>query len=255
MIGGIKKIAGVTLLEVLLVLIIMAAILYFSIAQYQVFRHDEDVAVVQANVDKLFDAMTKYYLANCNDSKKATKIFSTYNSSQIYVVDISTLMTNKYLSAPGSTMPISSIVNSTGTGQGYILQFNQFQNSGTPKLPQRTTYAASGTSLGSIVIWQIQVSVEMSDPTNAAVYQGLLGADCVSDMQNGSVLPCEKAGSKGKYLVWERNPSFSTSRSPSTYWPSKPNVKQFYQMYHTDPISYLMTGTSDTQYYACGGGG
>lgn len=259
--NGKKKshIEGVTIFEIMLVLVIMAGILYFSISQYLLFRRDADIRIVQSNVDMLYDSMVKYFYANCDDPT-VDRVLYSYYPQQYYPLRLNTLINSQYLILPpNQLMPFSPIVNVKGKDQGYMLQFNQFVNKTPPPvLPQRTIQVSpDGTTVnaGSIILWQIQVAVELQDKTNAKLYKNLLGADCLSNASGNYVIPCEDAPANAdQYAVWMRLPGLGSSEANSSYWQTKPLLRQFNQMYGTDPILSLTYETSltQTQYYRCG---
>lgn len=248
-----RHVAGVTIFETLLVLAVMGAILVFSIQQYLLYKRDADIRIVQANVDLLFYAMEKQFRTNCN---YPGTIFAKYYDNQYLTDSLFDLTHYKYLILKNNTLPPSPIVNADGQDQGYRMQFNQIQNKdGT--LPQRTIQTANGkVNTGSIVLWQIQVSVELKDQDNAKLYKNLLGADCLSTVSGYYVLPCDQAPTDAnQFAVWMRLPSYASSEANAAYWQMKPNVKQFSQMYSTNPILSLTNGTlTSSQYYTCGGG-
>src|SRR5678815_4964824 len=61
-----RKHAGMTLVEIMLVITIASAIVYMSINQYLSYRYNADVTQVQANVNMLFQSMSSFYKANCS---------------------------------------------------------------------------------------------------------------------------------------------------------------------------------------------
>ena len=250
-----SHVAGLTLLETLLVLAIMAAIVVFSLNQYTSYRRQADVATVQSNVDLLFSGMVAYFRANCRNP--SSPLYSAYNK-QYVVVKLSDLIASKYVNVANNIMPFSNLVDNSGEDQGYFLQFNQVQIKSA--LPQRTVELSSDNSevsIGSIIVWQIEVGARLRDTTNANATQFLLNADCLADAKGGFLESCVMASSTAKqYAVWNRLPSYaSTAEAPSPFWVSMPVVRQFSQMYDTYPILDLTDGTqTPTQYYRCGGG-
>lgn len=259
---SIKKkshIKGVTILEVILVLVIMGGILFLSISQYMAFQRDADVIRVQTNVDLIYNAMVKYFRANCNIPNSP---FTGYYNAQSLTIPMSFLIIGKYLVIENNIIPSSPIANVSRGNNAYLLQFNQIQTPTPPfYLPERTIKTGSQTapkttSLGAIELWQIQVAVELSDKANATLYKNLLGADCLSNRVAGTIVtPCDQApANANQYAVWSRLPSFASSQANSNYWESKPILRQFSQMYSTSPILSLTNNTATgSQYYTCGG--
>ncbi len=146
---------------------------------------------------------------------------------------------------------MSPLIDYSTAAQGYILQFNQVQ----PLLSRTVGLSPPNTAptapVGQIILWQAQVAVLLKDSSNAALYQQLLVADCLSQTTGAIVDPCSgtSAPSTQAFAVWERQPSSVMS----DYWSTIPNVKIFTQMYTTDPILVLTNGfQTNTQYYVCG---
>lgn len=256
-----RKQQGVTLIEVILVLMISTAILYLSIQQYLSYRQDADIARVRYNVDMLFNALTNYFRANCKNSSSP---FYNYYFGRSFAVDMATLTNNGYLTTP---IPDNPLVDNTAAGGGYVMQFNQYQlSTGTnPPLPSRTIFMSSASGAGAgrtvdvgyILVWQAQVAVKLINPSLAESYKGAMGANCISSGSTGwggyIVMPCDLAKGATDYLVWSRSPSYSSSTANSPYWLSLPLVKEFSQMYSTDPILILTDQTqTGSQFYRCG---
>lgn len=229
------KSSGITLLELLLVLVIIASIILFSLRQYQPFELDAEVQRVRANVDYLFQAGAGYYQANCmhNLDSKQTAI----------PIPVKTLQDENFLT---SNLIPSSLID----GETYLVQLNKVQNN-----PDRMVKLSKTTEVpvGEIIIWRIQVAAKLNDADKAETYKNLLGADCLSNANGMTVTPCDTSGGTGNYVVWERLPSFATTGSQSDYWVSNPLLKQFNQMYSTYPILSLTNEfKTGTQNYLCG---
>lgn len=245
-----QKQTGITLLEILLVLVILTAILFLSMQQYLIFRRDADVRHLQANVDTLFYAMGQYFRAHCKNDP-----FNTQASNPYQVVPLSTLITEGYLTLPNNanTMPLNPLVDDS-TGDGYVLQLTQ------QPLTQRTVIMsdtpASRQSVGSINTWQIEVAVKLAvDQEALPAYQNVMAATCLSNNTRGYIQPCRENPdpSNAAYLLFERAPSFANLGYRSSYWLSLPTVKQFTQMYTTYPITVLTNNAlTNQQYYVCG---
>lgn len=257
-----KNQRGVSLVEALLVLIIGASILFFSLRQYEVFRRDADVQQVQANVDMLFLAMTQFYRANCygqvNPATGALtpgRLNPAHSSSPLpgpVHIDINAdLVGGGYLS-DDVPFPISPLVDNSADPNdkfsGYVVQFNSAQS----------TRTMNGT-IGTVVIWKPQVAVKIKDPDLTSQYLYLLGGNCLSSASGNIVTPCPTSGSTtGTDVVWERMPSLASSEANSTLWPLRAVLNQFTQMYTTHSTAYLLTRggltpANQTQYYLCGG--
>ncbi|WP_148340170.1 type IV pilin protein [Aquicella siphonis] len=260
--------SGATLLEVMLVIVIGAAILYMSIQQYLTYRRDADALQVQANVDTIFQAMSSYYRMNCYGTTDGSyqMVAGTLNQAisppNPLPISISTdLIDNGFLTTP---MPRNPIVKPTGAGtNGYVAQFNRFDppqdrqtcmagtNATTPLPPNCT----DPRGVGKIITWKAQVAVQLNNPTptEAKLYLNLLAGDCLSTMSGSTVVPCSTSGNTGTFVVWEKLPSSGNAKFVSDYWVTMPTVSQFTQMYTTAPILNLTDGSSlPYQYYLCG---
>ena len=130
----VQRISGMTLLEVMLVLAIMASFVLFAINQYQQFRLEASFIDIKKNVDVLFQAMGRFYQGNCRNlsdysiasakgvvptitpgalapSPKGPLDYSTSNLT--YPMDITTqLMTPHYL--PNNWPTVIPEVDTTG---------------------------------------------------------------------------------------------------------------------------------------------
>lgn len=260
-----KRYAGVTLLEVMLVLIIGASMIYFSLMQYQSYRHDADAVQVQANVNAVFQAMSGYYRQNCDRDPSSNVSghtgYGTLNplrtgfTSPLVMNVQSDLRDTGFLT---TKFPLNPLVNNSGGSDGYLAQFNL----GTPTQRQicdtGPAACSSPINIGQITTWIAQVAVQINNPANdpnrALAYLKLLGGDCLSTASAGQVTPCV-AGSvgTGNYVVWSRLPSNSNTGAQSDYWILMPTVNQFKQMYTTYPILNLTNGSATSnQYYLCG---
>lgn len=260
---------GVSLLEVMLVLVIGASILYLSMQQYYSYRRDAEVVRLRSNVDLLFQAMAKYFQANCNCRPSAGTNCSAYPFTMYRTpipVTLAMLINGGFLnlSNTGGSLPLNALVDSTGPNQGYIMQFNQLQTTTVPPAPltlnlpyREAVMSAGGTKpTGYNMVWQIQISVLLLQPSTAKQYQNLLNADCLSESTGQIVTPCltAPANPTAPFLVFQGLPSSPNSAAArSTYWQTMPTVKLFRQMYEVDPILVLTNGNQTTsQYYVCG---
>lgn len=275
-----KRNAGVTLLELSLVLAIAGSITLFAIRSYQVFRLDEDVHQLQFNVDTIFNAMAQYYEVNCRGTIDATgkQVPGALNPDNnpptpYFPIDIS----NDLRNGPGGAYltinyPVDALVDTKGPGtMGYIAQFNYFtqnklvctETNGTPVLSGYDTNCKTTGQMATIVEWQAQVAVKLKDAQTANTFLKLLGATCVSDVAAGqTVTPCNQNPKAGSYVVWEREP-MSSPETTSGFETFTPYLEQFKQMYTTYPILYLLNqnpqgtitpfnGVEQKQYLLCG---
>lgn len=237
---------GVTLLEVILALSISAMIVLMGFRMYMVYRKQVDVDAVKYNVDVLFQAMTRYFQANCDKPQFTSPL------QPILSVSAVTLRNQGYLT---QNLLQDGLLDYGPASLGqYITQFNQVRVGGT--LPQRMiNISPSGSrTMGSIIMWRIQVSVNLADQTSVDAMLGPLGGDCINGAGSSYVFPCATPGGGApRFIAWERLPSLSSSQYNSSMWQIMPTVKQFRQMYTTRPILILLQpGGASGQYYVCG---
>lgn len=277
-----KRQIGVTLLETMLVLAIISALLVLSVKMYRQYQTQLYVEQLQANVDSLFAAMAIYYQTNCFGRYNSSGAISTWgklnpsasnptppSTSSPKVVSIATdLIATGYLN---NWQPLNPIVNNADNGeQGYFVQFNPIiqtvhdinactNMSTTPctVTTQAINYAPND-EIESLT-WEIQVSVELNDPTTAQTYSQLLGATCISTLNGSTIDRCEKPPSaQNGYLVWERMPSKAVPNNSTLNWTFMPIEKQNLLQYTHDAMYELIPSTTDTngnalRYYLCGG--
>lgn len=262
--------SGVTLVEILLVLGIGAAIVVMGIRQYQSMKYDADIQQAIANVDKLFQSGALYYMSNCKRQwdPAAGPIAGTgtldpaNNPLNPFSVTVSDLTTAGYFD---DLLSFTPIVNNSSAEPGYVVQFNMLE----PPNDREMTVSGQATParLGEIIHYTVQVSILLRDPVQARLYRNSLGADCLSSLTNHGggeayVIPCKQvtvpptfsAGEK-IYAVFERLPSFAVPRSQSGFWVSMPDIKLFNQLYETNDPNYLSKidpGNYPQQYYLCG---
>lgn len=253
-----RQVMGIGLLEALLALAVGLTIFVLSLRQYYSYRVSADMLGVQSNVDTLFLAAAGYYQANCPKGKLLDPSVAT---GPVKAINITTDLINAgYLA---SSFPIANpLVDSTGPGKGYVVQFNQYTS---PRMQQVCSNPPTCTltipqQIGTIVIWKIQVAVLMKNTSAAQLAndQNYLAADCLSQVSGSPATSALcSANQKGNYLVFERLPSFSTSNpnAQSSLWLSSPRLQQYNQMYTTNPITDLtnQSHTPEYQYYYCSG--
>ncbi len=254
MIKTMKLQAGMGIYELLFVIVIASGIVFYSVRYYQSYRMDADVAQVKYNVNMLFDALYKYYLANCSlNNHPDTPDLSGSSPPSNVAVTMDDLISKGYLTA---SFPKSPIIDNTTPENSYIMQFNLI-----PITNRTIKLSPTGTAnIGNIILWQAQVSVLLKNSQTAQQYQQLLQADCLSTQTTAGksviVTPCSGAApSSPYYAVFERQPSLASTYVNSTYWTTMPIVKQFTQMYTTYPILLLTNSGSPqaaSQYYVCG---
>jgi hypothetical protein len=251
-----RKMAGVALVEVILVLVIASGIILLSIRLFAPIKRDGDIAQIKFNVDSIFSAAAEYYQANCRmqrDSLGApTGTFGTLDPKNSpaspFPVTVTALNTSGFLNV---ILPMNGLINNTTANGGYIVQFNQ---------AAPTDQLVAGNKMGKIYIWTIQVAVPIRSTTPLAIVQ-MLGADCAKNAAGGFVSSCSVASAVSTaqtvYAVWERLPSFAAPNVEAETWMGNDQVKAFTQLYTNNNIQNGQPGPPNTitnyQNYLCGG--
>lgn len=250
-----NKILGVTILEILLVLVIGAVILTLATQQYLSYKRDADIAMVKNNKDILFLAMYRYFMANC---AKEGGAFNPKNNtiSNTVVVPVSTLKSEGYLQSPLTYSPLVDYetTESSDPSDAYIVQFNLIY-----PYPERIykTIGQDGlvvdAPIGNIVLWKAQVAVPLLNVDDADVMQQLLGSTCLSTATSQGVLPCsDETTTSGNYAVWDQLPSTGAHSILSS---TIAGVRQFKLMYTTHPELVLVESPDlrREQFFICNG--
>lgn len=250
---------GVTLLEVMLALAIGSSIVMLGVKHYKTVKVDSDTHQLVYNVDQIFQAAAEYYQANCRRQVSPTTgaVVGTAGTldpdytpapTNPYSVTVASLISEGYLTA---ALPLNPLVNNAGTNGGYFVQFNRVSPDADRTV---TAYTGDTVKLGRIIVWRIQVAVELRNAATAETFRQMLGADCLSGPGSNGIEPCS-SGVPGNYAVWERLPSLAVPNSNSNYWMTNAAVKQFNQLYQTLPMLYL-AGLPESSYpqqnYLCG---
>jgi type II secretory pathway pseudopilin PulG len=274
-----KTEVGITLIEIMLVLVIAASLLYMGMQQYYSYKRDADVYQVRANVNAIFHGAAKFYRAQCYGSidPNTRKLISgtgllnlsaTPPPTNPYILNIATdLIATGYL--PPNTIVLSPLVDSSVGTDGYVVQFNEYTQpvnacqTGTGAWgPTPAMGCTTNARVGTLVIWKTQIAVQLQDATTAAQYLALLDGDCLSSLESSTtgttaVTPCANNPVPGNFVVWERLPSASniTLESISPTWISVPTAQRFTSMYQTADTTYLMSvsHSPEVQYFYCGG--
>lgn len=256
-----KQTNGITLIEMLLVMVIAMSFIVLAIRQYQIWRHDADIRQLQYNVSTLFQAMNGFYKANCAPAEG--KLNPNQEASPPVVVNVADDLQD-YMTAP---LPVSPLVNNADNN-GYILQFNQYTQDRNACVEPNGKDCDKEQKIGEVVVWMSQVAVKLApsisnNATAAQAYLHLLNGDCLSKMDGNKVEPCPSEGGLAPiigpgeaYVVWQRAPSFTTSENKSSYWVTNPTLNQFTQQYRTYSDAYILNTKGSTptkkQYFYCG---
>jgi Tfp pilus assembly protein PilE len=248
----IRNLVGVTLLESMLALAIVASIVLFGIKNYQQYKLQQEVQQIEYNVDMIFQAMKNFYYVNCPQ----TKLLDPANSpANPYPVDIqNTLGNGGYLSLTQWKPAVPLLVSSFGYS-GYSAQLVQV-TAGRGEtgcayfaaVPGSFSCSAYPNSVSNnVILWFAQVIVQFSNPANTLLYKGLVGADCaISSLPlTGDCGAVNVTTGKPAYLVWQRLPSFASPEMSSDLWMMMPYAKEFNLQYTVDPLS-------GAQNYLCG---
>lgn len=261
---------GASLIEILLVFVIVMSLVILGLRQYQIFKTDQDLLQLQANVDALFEASSNFYHMLCYGTTDPSTfqltpgiLHPTANPPSMVSIDINNNLSKNGLLA--ITLPFNPLVDSNGPANGYVVQFNQAP--AQARMQCTTGTSASGCStppsqIGVISTWRIQVAVLLKHPELGAQYQQMMGAQCLSSLIPGQVpfVSTCQAQKPGSYLVWERMPAERSFEQRSGLWSFMPVVSLFTQQYNTYPINYLLNTAgsiqastpAQTQYFLCG---
>lgn len=194
-----KKQAGVSLLEIMLVLAIGGSLLVLGFRQYQVYKMDSDLRRVLYNVDELAVAASLYYYANCGDQRDPSSgimpgrlsprhapppnvNFSLNINSDL--VSLGYLKANAILQNP--------LVNNTAPGGGYSVQLNQMSSIRTVTTCSTPGCTPQPVQIGTAIDWKIQIGVTFNNATVASMAQAYLQASCLStkNINTNSVVTC-----------------------------------------------------------------
>jgi type II secretory pathway pseudopilin PulG len=235
---------GMTIFEILLVLVIAGAILLLGMRQYQVFKMGADAEELKDIVNNIAVAAANYYRANCDYSLKATSPFWQEDPPQTghYI----TIDIKNDLEAGGFLRPqkFNALVYKTSTDpyEGFTVRFNPYVT------PVQTCTQSSGgvcqnkVSTGFAINWLIWVTVCLKNPTQGTFLKSATDAlDLTASCDTGSRL----------FFSFIPTQVLLPQSSNALIAPVQ---QQFKQMYTTDNQSYLLstTGAADTQYYYCG---
>lgn len=271
--------AGVTLVQMMMVLIFAGSILYFSVKQYQSWQLDANVQQVKSNIDQISLAAAQFVVANCN----ANGILDPANySGSSYSINVeNNLIKGGYLT---QTIPLNPIVNNsgpTGSYNGYTVQLNKVSVPRAQCTAGTTTSCTTTTTIGTVVLWSLQVGIKLTNPAMSSQLQSLLAANCVTSVTRfDTLVDCSSAASfsstcqayrntppippaayaaaqaaadamgcpsgtgaanYNNYLAVQRTSASPTTNadSQSPMWVSNPAVQQFKQMYNTYPMTNL----------------
>lgn len=242
-----RKHEGVSLLELLLVFVISIALLIVGIRLYRFFEQQNMIDKAQYNADQLFQAVTKYYQANCRNNlsiainPKVLNIvtdlqnngfLSEWNPPANTVVDISTFSVQLQYNNRPARIPAGMLYKTWTTTPPFTVTFS--------------------SSVGTVYIWTIHIAVKLQTGLNPAVYVARLNATCSA---NTPATACSTNPVPGPFIIWEKLPSFSSPHTKSNAWLSKARINSFNNLYYTDDMYQAYSsafGGSTTNNYLCG---
>lgn len=260
-----KKTQGVTLIEMLLVMLLASTIIFFGINTIQRYRAEQEFNQIKFNIEVLFQALRQYYQANCG--KQGGPLDPVTNPKVIdqpFLIDLRSHLQG-YLATnwPNYNAQVDDQDKKLYKGYGAQLNPKVRDNARSIRtcikdssgLPVCSFTSLENNNVKSL-IWQFQAVVKINDPDNAQRYRAMAGADCVVDsVPDDAPVNCTTdASTTGQYLVWQRAPSYAPMSIGSELWITTPRVKQFNLQYTHDPMYDLSNPDSSTvKYYLCGG--
>lgn len=180
--------AGFGLLELMLVMVISAAILLLGLRQYGVYQQYTWMDAMKQSASALLDSAGDYYKEHCITDLTSDAQYT--DATQAFTV----VPESPQLLLPTEISPDISLKNYFGSTP---LQAFLFVTSSQPN------------RFGATWLWHEEVSVCITDATlvksaqsNPQLLRGLFGADNVTVESQGA-----KACTKGIVLTWERLPS------------------------------------------------
>lgn len=205
-----KQQAGVTILEVLLVLAIAATMIVLSIKQYQMMKFNTDVNQINYAVNIIADAASKFYYANCNKGQTLG-----YDIGDMHVpVDIQTQLVDAGYLRSGLITLNPLLEENEDNWKGYVLQFNRYEEpryicteqadpdvSATGPDEDQGCSATGKVQVGTVVGWRMQITAnvkpipgeteEAEAISRANVIYRLSTATCKTSVLTGDILiPC-----------------------------------------------------------------
>jgi type II secretory pathway pseudopilin PulG len=238
---------GLTIIEILLVLVIASTLILMGLRQYQSYRFDADVAQLKYNVDTLFQSMLSYFRANCSGEGTLSPFKKPpVDMTSPYPIDIqNNLITPGFLDA--KALLFNSLAEEKVPGDAvsaYNVQFRPqrvVRKSICP--PGETTCAPSGYAL----LWNPEIRVYLNDPDKVDLISKILNAPCVDADWNE--VPCSASS---KTILFTHQVSFSNAKqTASSYWIMNPILDEFRDANTT--YNTVLPGLGEDQYYYCGG--
>lgn len=189
-----QKNNGITLFEILLVLLIMSSILLFSVNRYIIYKRDKDIAAVQQNINLLFQATNTYYHLCCS-AKNGVQ----HNNPQCDTACLNNQFCVNLNDLVNANLITESNINTTALAKHYAvsaLLMGYTQHSQKP-------------------IYKLIVSANLNVPVSSmAFYQNLLNASEINE-------------NNSQQLDWGKLPSYQIVTMNSHAWINTAGLRQF----------------------------
>lgn len=201
---------GMTVLEILLVVVIGGAIVLMGVNQYNSYRLVADARQVKYSIDVLTQAAAQYYRASCNitaTSQLNSPLDPTTTPNTVPIDIAAVLQAGGFLT---QTIASNPLVDDTaaGTWQGYTVVLKKTTadrnicvegSNATGLTPAKG--CTQTQKIGTTVNWSIQVGVVLKKPEIAKYILGLSNGSCVSSLQNAGAgtfpVACSQATTYG----------------------------------------------------------
>lgn len=272
-----KRMSGLTLLEVILVMVIASSLLLLGIKQYENFKMQSSFLDVRKNVDVLFQALGQYYQANCRSlsdqavayTKGSTPttlqgdlapggVIKDYKvSNQLVTINIQNKLIEKHFLTENWLTPAPLVDESEGEG-GYIASFLfllttkqeyacwNFTNTAGKVSCNTALYYPNDPDVGpqtirdnQVAYWLVQVAVKIADDPSGIKTLAFVGPAGAS-CASGVPDACD-GSKKPQYLIWQRLPTKAASRVNSDLWVSQQQEAVFNQQYTHDVMYEMAT--------------
>lgn len=261
---------GITLLEMLLVLVIASSILMLAFRFYNRYQVEQQFVQIQTNIDTLFQALGNFYRSNCQKGL-LSPIDKTppLDISVPYPITDETLFNNNLITTgflSKSWPAMNTQVDETFGYKGYSVKLNpKFVES--TEINNRVCYqfdknnppvCYEGVNPNrKILFWQLEIAVKVNNSAYAQAYGPYIGASCIVEALPTDVpVNCATdSDEEGQILVWQLMPSDPFMHPKSDSWILNPVEKDFNMLYTHDPMyeMYDPNAPEQYQYYLCGG--
>jgi type II secretory pathway pseudopilin PulG len=193
---------GFSILELLLVLIVVAAILFTAVGRYQIYRREREINIIRENVAILYQALLLHYATNCNWGGYSVNINSFNNTGDPNYNQYQALLSKLIY------LPMAPARNNYDVGAAQI-----------------TSTPAPSDLPPPPPLYRLLVMVTLNVPAtsaNLSWYQQALGAQSVS-VNGGQAIK----------LTFTRFPDYGAPNAADPLWLSHQNLqysKRFYSI-------------------------